>query len=326
MFELACRLNHSCLPNCVWYTSEGRRMVRLVKAVEQGEEFTIDYIESRTLPTPIRRKRLLQTKQFECDCPRCREPWDTTRPFPCDKCQNGIHYCPASGELSDPLSDCTKCGAPPSISMQDAFQQEESLQKELDRLNRLLNPDAEEGYDLHMSSQDYHKIHSLCPPHKLHYLAGDPFFIVQANQLQKEGDTKGRIQKCRDRLECYQAILGNEYPNVLTAVACQLLADALFEDNQLDTAEKMYQEAVRIFRITDGNDRPLSQNAVEKVLEVQQKMANGSSATDDVSLCALCGAPAGNKCSRCGQVGYCSREHQKAHWLPVHKGNCQKKS
>jgi hypothetical protein len=210
--------------------------------------------------------------------------------------------------------------------MQDAFQQEESLQKELDRLNRLLNPDAEEGYDLHMSSQDYHKIHSLCPPHKLHYLAGDPFFIVQANQLQKEGDTKGRIQKCRDRLECYQAILGNEYPNVLTAVACQLLADALFEDNQLDTAEKMYQEAVRIFRITDGNDRPLSQNAVEKVLEVQQKMANGSSATDDASLCALCGAPAGNKCSRCGQVGYCSREHQKAHWLPVHKGNCQKKS
>jgi hypothetical protein len=335
MFEWACRLNHSCLPNCVWYTSEGKRMVRLVQPVPQGEEFTIDYIESRTLPTPIRRKRLLQTKQFDCQCPRCQAPWDTTRPFPCVQCPDGIHFCPASGDWKDPLSDCTQCGATPSLSMPDASRQEESVQQDLDRLNRLLKADADEGYDLHMSSEDYHQIRSLRPPHKLHYLAGDSLFIVQANQLQKEGDPKGKIQKCRERLECYQAILGNDYPNVLTAVACQLLADALLEDHQLDAAEDMYQAAVRIFRITDGPDRPLSQNAVEKVLEVQSQSqtmvakddpsSSAARTTKDASLCALCGAPAGNKCSRCGHVGYCSREHQKAHWLPVHKGHCQKK-
>ena len=353
MFEWACRLNHSCLPNCVWYTTslEGnqqKRMVRLVTPVAQGEEFTIDYIESRTLPTPVRKKRLLATKQFDCTCPRCQEPWDTTRPFACVTCcQNnnnndvdvdvGSHFCPASGNVNDPLSNCTNCGASPTLSMQEACHQEETLQQDLDRLNGLLTVDAADDYDLQLSSDDYHKIRTLAPPHKRHYLAGDSFFIVQANQLQQEGDAIGRIQKCRNRLECYQAILGHDYPNVLTAVACQLLADALLENHQLDQALHMYQQAVRMFRITDGPDRPLSQHAVEKVIEVQiqqqqqqQKMATtdvgpSSSNDDDASLCELCGAAAGNKCSRCGKVGYCSREHQKAHWSAVHKGRCQKK-
>ena len=38
-----------------------------------------------------------------------------------------------------------------------------------------------------------------------------------------------------------------------------------------------------------------------------------------------CGAEATKRCTACGVVGYCSREHQKSHWK-THKAECKKKT
>jgi pre-rRNA-processing protein TSR4 len=39
-------------------------------------------------------------------------------------------------------------------------------------------------------------------------------------------------------------------------------------------------------------------------------------------VCALCGAPAPHRCSRCRGPRYCSRDHQAAHWRAGHKAAC----
>jgi len=41
-------------------------------------------------------------------------------------------------------------------------------------------------------------------------------------------------------------------------------------------------------------------------------------------LCVVCGGPAPNKCGKCHGPGYCSREHQKAHWNAIHRDLCTK--
>ena len=38
-----------------------------------------------------------------------------------------------------------------------------------------------------------------------------------------------------------------------------------------------------------------------------------------------CGVEATKRCTACGVVGYCSREHQKSHWK-THKAECKKKT
>jgi hypothetical protein len=39
--------------------------------------------------------------------------------------------------------------------------------------------------------------------------------------------------------------------------------------------------------------------------------------------CGSCGLPASLVCGGCGQVAYCSKDHQKAHWKAGHKTNCK---
>ncbi|XP_053699243.1 SET domain-containing protein SmydA-8 [Sabethes cyaneus] len=40
-------------------------------------------------------------------------------------------------------------------------------------------------------------------------------------------------------------------------------------------------------------------------------------------LCAVCGIPAGQRCSGCQQVTYCGREHQRRHWKDAHRAECR---
>jgi len=83
LFETACRMSHSCKPNCTWISSQDgtKKLVRLILLVSKGEELTIAYIDSILLPTYARREILHASKNFVCRCQRCSGSSDETRRF-----------------------------------------------------------------------------------------------------------------------------------------------------------------------------------------------------------------------------------------------------
>lgn len=52
------------------------------------------------------------------------------------------------------------------------------------------------------------------------------------------------------------------------------------------------------------------------------KCGGGQGKSDGAASCTICGQPSSLRCSNCGLVVYCSREHQKDDW-PKHKKECQ---
>jgi len=66
----------------------------------------------------------------------------------------------------------------------------------------------------------------------------------------------------------------------------------------------------------EGSGTGLSLAAVAKAKSLANAQALGAA-------CAVCGTPSTNRCGNCKVVGYCCRDHQKAHWS-AHKKLCQK--
>lgn len=64
----------------------------IIVAVQKGEELTTTYTD--TLKTTLeRRKHLLETKIFECDCKRCQDPLEISTygsSWKCQKCNKGL--------------------------------------------------------------------------------------------------------------------------------------------------------------------------------------------------------------------------------------------
>jgi len=55
LFEVACRMSHSCRPNCVWFSSQDgkSKIVRALEPISAGEMITIFHLDQRLLEKPI---------------------------------------------------------------------------------------------------------------------------------------------------------------------------------------------------------------------------------------------------------------------------------
>ncbi|KAL8377237.1 hypothetical protein RB595_008085 [Gaeumannomyces hyphopodioides] len=73
VYATVCRLNHSCLPNCMtaWNTILQRQTVHAVRNIRRGEELTLQYYNA---PHESRRAYLHRHFGFWCDCPTCAQP------------------------------------------------------------------------------------------------------------------------------------------------------------------------------------------------------------------------------------------------------------
>ena len=72
MYPSAARFNHSCEPNARLSFSGGCLSIHAVRELAEGEEVLITYVDSRA-GGEARRRELLGTYGFDCDCRRCGE-------------------------------------------------------------------------------------------------------------------------------------------------------------------------------------------------------------------------------------------------------------
>jgi hypothetical protein len=90
IYDAISRINHSCNPNAVIVQAgedgNGQRVVAAVD-IEAGTEITISYLGLLLYAgTGVRRKKLLKTKYFECQCSRCVASQEGASQIPCPTC------------------------------------------------------------------------------------------------------------------------------------------------------------------------------------------------------------------------------------------------
>lgn len=83
LYEKLSRMNHSCAPNAVRLSTDGRGGVAVVasRGIDEGEEVLINYMDGADdgLPVEKRRKHLMQQYHFHCTCDLCMEQENASR-------------------------------------------------------------------------------------------------------------------------------------------------------------------------------------------------------------------------------------------------------
>ena len=269
LFEKACRMNHSCKPNCVWFTTQDGKSkeVRAVSTICEGEELTVDYNGNVLDATPQRRDDIFQTKGFLCECNRCAAGHDDTRRFKCITQPNsqctGAHFLDQPTYSNTPsLLDCTSCGIRATEDyMHKVMKEEIALVREFNELDTIANTDGI------VSVRD--RIRRLDPPHKYHSLA-EKVYQIQGELHSALGEYKSSAEAYAKAIDCRVSILGTDYWSQATAFTCEKLGDALKNVN-VEEAEEAYRRTVRALELMRGGAQsdPYAKCAMEKLLTVQ---------------------------------------------------------
>mmetsp|Transcript_14843 Transcript_14843/g.39776 ORF Transcript_14843/g.39776 Transcript_14843/m.39776 type:complete len:383 (-) Transcript_14843:105-1253(-) len=177
LFALACRISHSCAPNCCRVIlPDGRILIRAVRAITPNEELTISYPrENHILEDSRTRARMLSdTHGFVCDCVRCVEK-DDMRAFQCDtptcrKRGGQVWLAASNAPESFRCSPCSKCGERPT---EDAVSRLVTKEEQLRQVAQLLDRNQEQI----TSVKPLLELHQACvamgmsPTHEIRYLA-----------------------------------------------------------------------------------------------------------------------------------------------------------
>jgi len=332
LFEIACRMNHSCKPNCVWFTTQDGKSkeVRAISTIGKGEELTVDYSGNALDATPARRDDILQTKGFLCNCERCGAGHDDTRQFRCithpsSGC-SGVHFLNQPTYADTPhLLDCTSCGAGATEDyLYEVMKKEIALVREINEVDAIAEIDGLEAVS--------DRIQRLCPPHEYHSLA-EKCYLLQGELHSVLGEYKLSAEAYAKALDCRISILGANYLSQATAFTCEKMGDALKHVN-IEEAEEAYRRTVRVLELMRGGAHtdPYAKCAMEKLLTVQNTRTRRSSDNlpQEECLRGIADAPDGPPitdfpCQLCGKPSmvpaaitksnrsYCCNFHERMH-------------
>lgn len=92
LFLSACRMEHSCLPNCSFTTFDSTLWMTAIRPIAPGDALSIDYGNFFYRPTPERQASLLESYGFVCTCEACVSLPDPTRAVRClaGNCPQGV--------------------------------------------------------------------------------------------------------------------------------------------------------------------------------------------------------------------------------------------
>ena len=217
LYAMACKAAHSCQPNCYSVPDQqGRRAVRTLVDVTEGEELCVDYLNEVLLPVHQRQARLKKLWEFMCGCPRCVAHGDDTRRFPCMEATCTGHHL-AHQPTAEDQAELTACSvggthASPSYTSR-MLRQEAGLIQEVAVIRGLVDSGASEDDVLPL-------IMRLQPPHPHHHLAAEAAHLQGVLYHNTEQWVQAEVE-CRDAI--------THLPSYTTARLHALRGDTLMQ-------------------------------------------------------------------------------------------------
>lgn len=91
LYPLVSMISHDCRPNCCFSTRDDRTIVvSSIADIDAGEEICLSYVDLMQ-PTHVRRKTLLESKYFLCQCERCSSPSELGNYMRAYQCRMCLH-------------------------------------------------------------------------------------------------------------------------------------------------------------------------------------------------------------------------------------------
>jgi len=284
-------MSHSCYPNAVWHYVEDNFVLRAREKIEADEEITVSYLGEENLleAATFRRKHLLDSKHFICDCLRCTADSDPCRGFRCPRCSSTSLKLGACCDQVDVRAEemtgrkCEQCGHALAAGEAAMLIGEETLYKEKlqemeDKLVRLGEgkPDKELIKMLSKSLRRAEK--SLAQ----HYLL-DRSFQLLADLCLRHEEKKDGERYMRKRLEyqvkAYPAISGcyawtaEAYADMLIRHAGGTSEPKVPEETaKLRGAAVVYKSCVDTLRVMFGEEHEFFQVVNRKAQQLNEEL------------------------------------------------------
>ena len=284
LYSVACRASHSCQPNCFWLADKlGRRVVRTLVDVADGEEVCVDYNLERVDLKPVHERRAkLSGWEFLCGCPRCATHGDDTRRFHCMEATCTGHHLVHQPSIDIPaeLTACSDCGTRASAPYTSRMlKQEADMIKDMTELSGSSIDAA--GPLSNMAAG----ILRLQPPHPHHYLAAEAAHL-QWELYRDRGEWERAAQALEAEIACRDAVI--RFPSRNTAFCNHDRGDMLMKAYRaagagagekrgllLAQALEAYRRAVHGLLITGGPSHPFTSVADAKLAAAVQEQGRG---------------------------------------------------
>ena len=247
LFDLACRLEHSCDPNAYHYMHDEERItVRVIKAIEPGQSISIAYIRYYQ-PAYDRQRALREHYYFNCQCYRCAAGLDLARAFTCAHCGGSAH--PVGASTDSWL--CRDCGRGVSTDAMTARRQAEA------QLLQALEGEKEIDV-VELLDQKFLK--------KTHYYV----YLALINRVRQEAAHEHFstvIALCEHIIEGSLEVCG-PYSEPLYSNYC-LLGRASREMELMEEARRAFQKAYTIAKVSCGPDSDRCEEVLQELRELQ---------------------------------------------------------